>query len=504
MNSPSPAPEPGQHRNWTRRLVNVIVALAVIAVAAAAFVFSYDGVHAVALLGGMSPRLARYYPGLFDAVLVIACVAAIMLRDGRWWARLWAWLVFIVLLAAIGATDVLHAAGYTLRHRPTEGVVAAAPVVAVLLAFSLLLTLLRQPRTRPAVAPAVRDSEPGRPAVPASPGVHALPVAATIALPAAPAAAVPPREQAAEPVGAPAREAAQADDGPVLERPVLERPVPVRPALEPPTADRPALNGPVPDPAVSASPVTPPDGLPVLRRPAAEPSEVLTPAEPDEALTPAESVSPSLAAAPATAPEAVEEAAPEPVEETAPEPVSEAAWEPVAWEPATEPTAEPATEPVAAATEEAATEPAAELTAEPATEPVPAATEEPAAVRPGIRYAGGVSGRPGRPLVAEPEPNAGPAQARDDSADYWDGEEGEQYAGLVYTAGADTALSANGADGPQEGTAADSATGSGLPRRRPPGSNGDAPSFATAPYGSIPRLNRVRSMPAPPADDEDE
>ena len=41
---------------------------------------------------------------------------------------------------------------YTLRHRTTEGIVAAAPVVAVLLAFSLLLTLLRQSRTQRAAA----------------------------------------------------------------------------------------------------------------------------------------------------------------------------------------------------------------------------------------------------------------------------------------------------------------------------------------------------------------
>ena len=104
MNSPLPASGPAQHRNWTRRLVNVLVTLAVIAVAAATFVFSYDGVHAIALLGGVSTQLARYYPGLFDAVLVIACVAAVMLRDGPWWARLWAWVVLIVVLAAIGTT----------------------------------------------------------------------------------------------------------------------------------------------------------------------------------------------------------------------------------------------------------------------------------------------------------------------------------------------------------------------------------------------------------------
>ena len=90
---------------------------------------------------------------MFDALLVIACAAAVVLRDGRWWARGWAWLVVIVVLGAIGATDVLHAANYTLRHRTTEGVVAAAPVVAVLLAFSLLLTMLRQ--TRPQASDAL-------------------------------------------------------------------------------------------------------------------------------------------------------------------------------------------------------------------------------------------------------------------------------------------------------------------------------------------------------------
>jgi hypothetical protein len=116
-------------------------------VAGAAFVFSYSGVRAVALFGGVSVQLARYYPGLFDAVLVIACLA-VLLRDGRWWARLWAWVVIVAVLGAIGSADVLHAMNYALRHRPTEGIVAAAPAVAVLLAFSLLATVLRQSRTQ--------------------------------------------------------------------------------------------------------------------------------------------------------------------------------------------------------------------------------------------------------------------------------------------------------------------------------------------------------------------
>src|SRR5450756_2468786 len=82
-----PAPsQSGQRSNWSRLLANFAVALVVLAVAAATFVLSYSGVHAIAIQGGVSVRLARIHPGLFDAVLVIACVAAVMLRDGRWWA----------------------------------------------------------------------------------------------------------------------------------------------------------------------------------------------------------------------------------------------------------------------------------------------------------------------------------------------------------------------------------------------------------------------------------
>ena len=157
-----PQPQTAPGRSWLHRLANVVVAIVVLAVAAGMFVFSYPGVHAIARQGGVSGQLARFYPGLFDALLVIACVAAVMLRDARWWARCWAWLVALVVLAAIGVTDVLHAVSYGLRQRPTEGVVAAAPVVAVLLAFSLFLTMLRQSRPQPPTRTPVRAGS-GRP-----------------------------------------------------------------------------------------------------------------------------------------------------------------------------------------------------------------------------------------------------------------------------------------------------------------------------------------------------
>jgi hypothetical protein len=383
MNSPHPAPG----RNWTRRLVNLLVALVVIAVAAATFVFSYNGVHAIALLGGVSTQLARYYPGLFDAVLVIACVAAVMLRDSRWWARLWAWLAIIVLLGAIGVTDVLHAMDYTLRHRPTEGIVAAAPVVAVLLAFSLLLTLLRQSRTQApqAIAGVPLDNVPALPAAPVVP---------PMALPAAPLAE-----------GSPAPDAAQADEEPLL-----------------PFADVPE----VPREA------TPQQVTAQAAHPATEPNEVIAPEVP------------------------------------------------------------------AFAAQTARDDPA------PPTVQVPALTPEPPTRSLGIRYAGnGVPGMAGNPQPTKS--GASPAaQAEPTSQDYWEAEEDEQFAGLVYPARGEDRADIDDADEGDADDVNDAEAEGSAARDTPPELDDDAPPFATAPFASVPRLNRVRSMPIPPDDEEDE
>jgi hypothetical protein len=410
MNSPLPASVPAQRRNWSRLLVNVLVALVVIAVAGATFVFSYDGVHAIALLGGVSVRLARYYPGLFDAVLVIACVAAVMLRDGPWWARLWAWVVIVVLLAAIGTTDVLHAMNYTLRHRPTEGIVAAAPVVAVLLAFSLLLTLLRQSRTH------VREA-----IGPAPPGVPALPAAVTvpIALPAAPATASPSASAKAPTEALPVlvEDTLPADVPPTREDPVLANATEEPNAWEVPTREVPAAEGPaVEGPAAEG---------PAAEGPAAEgPAAEKTPAR-DEPAPPTVQV-PALSAEP---------------------PPGEAA-----------PTRGPQ----------------------------------------GIRYAGnGVPGMAGKRQADERDATQ--------DADYGEPEEAGQFAGLVYPAREDHPDAAGDADDSDDvnDDSDDTETDEPGPRKDPPELDDDAPPFATAPFAPVPRLNRVRSTPTPPADDDE-
>ena len=131
----------------TLRLVALIAAIAgVILLAALAFVLSYGGIHALARQAGMSASMARLFPIIFDAMLVVSCVAVLLLRGAGWWRRGYAWLITLVLLAAVAAGDAVHAAGTHLPHRPAAITAAVLPWVLLLLAFSLLLSMLRQYR----------------------------------------------------------------------------------------------------------------------------------------------------------------------------------------------------------------------------------------------------------------------------------------------------------------------------------------------------------------------
>ncbi len=129
-----------------RLLALITVIAGVLALAAAAFVFSYAGVHRIALAAGVPARLARFYPALLDAVLVVACAAALALRGARWWTRWLTWLSIIALVALVGAVDAVHAMGIKLPRRPVEASVAVLPWVLLLLGFRLWLSVLRQPR----------------------------------------------------------------------------------------------------------------------------------------------------------------------------------------------------------------------------------------------------------------------------------------------------------------------------------------------------------------------
>jgi len=128
------------------------VAAGVGLLAAAAFVLSYAGIHAVALYAGVPPRLARIYPLIFDAMLVVACAAVLSLRGAGLPSRCYAWLSMLGLIVMGAAADTLYATGTRLPHKPTAAVVAIIPWALVLIGFGLLLCMLRHARLRQAAA----------------------------------------------------------------------------------------------------------------------------------------------------------------------------------------------------------------------------------------------------------------------------------------------------------------------------------------------------------------
>ncbi len=143
MASASAAAE--NHRGL-RALALGAVIVGVLALAVAAFLLSYSGIHALALAAGVSPSMARLYPMIFDAMLVIACAAVLSLRGAGLAARVYAWLSLLVLLAAAAGADALDATGTKLPHRPTAAAAAIIPWALVLIGFGLLLTMLRHAR----------------------------------------------------------------------------------------------------------------------------------------------------------------------------------------------------------------------------------------------------------------------------------------------------------------------------------------------------------------------
>lgn len=197
------ASHPGDVQRALRSLAFAAVIIGVLVLAAAAFALSYSGIHAIALAAGVSPALAKLYPVIFDAMLVIAAAAVLSLRTASFATRCYAWLCLLLLLFAAAGADALHATGNSLPHQVAAATVAIIPWALVLLGFGLLLVMLRHARlhrARPAQARA--DAVP-RTAAPPATAALPVPVPAAAAPPtAAPPAAAP--ATAAPPVPVPA------------------------------------------------------------------------------------------------------------------------------------------------------------------------------------------------------------------------------------------------------------------------------------------------------------
>jgi hypothetical protein len=189
-----------------RAVALTAVSAGVLVLAAAAFVLSYSGIHAVARQAGVSATLARGYPVIFDALLVIACAAVLSLRGAGAVSRFYAWLSLIVLLGATAGADALHSTGTAVPHRTAALAAAIIPWILLLIGFGLLLAMLRHFRLHRAAAPApalTREARrpAGPPALPPGPTQAArpaqLPEPSPAPEPAAPAPPAAPPESAA-------------------------------------------------------------------------------------------------------------------------------------------------------------------------------------------------------------------------------------------------------------------------------------------------------------------
>jgi hypothetical protein len=204
--SPARAAQPAGSLRALRFLALTAVIVGVLGLAAAAFELSYPGIHAIALVAGVSPALARLYPLIFDAMLVVASAAILSLRGAGAATRCYAWFSLLLLLCAAAGADALHATGSKLPHRGAAATAAIIPWALVLLGFGLLLAMLRHARLRRAQAVEARASAAPPAAVPATRPAAAVVPAAVVPAAVVPAAVTPPAAApaAAAPAVAPA------------------------------------------------------------------------------------------------------------------------------------------------------------------------------------------------------------------------------------------------------------------------------------------------------------
>jgi hypothetical protein len=145
---PASTTQPPDASRALRAFALIAVCVGVAALAAGTFVLSYAGIHALALEAGVAPRLARGYPLLIDAMLVIVLAAVLALRGAGLPSRLLAWITLLAVLAAAAGADALHATGHKLPAQAAAVTIAVVPWVLVFLGFVLLLAMLRHARLR--------------------------------------------------------------------------------------------------------------------------------------------------------------------------------------------------------------------------------------------------------------------------------------------------------------------------------------------------------------------
>ncbi len=248
---PVPQVGPGRDAGRVLRVLALIaVAIGLAAVTAAACALSYSSIHYLATAASVSPRLARLYPLIFDALLVLAGCSVLALRGAGLVSRVYSWLCLLVLLAALAGGGAVRAAAVKVPHRLAGILAAVIPWALVLIGFGLLLALLRYARIRrlgQQPAEAGQDGEPAELVVIGS--ATAPPDRA-----AGPAALVPGFTKTPATPGSPGQPAVTRTGGSPEAPTAPQAPVPAAPARATPVAAAPEWATPVPASPVPGKP----------------------------------------------------------------------------------------------------------------------------------------------------------------------------------------------------------------------------------------------------------
>jgi hypothetical protein len=150
--------EPGDSHLRLRLIALTAVVIGVMLVALAAFLFSYTGIRQIALQAGVSPGLARLYPLMFDAMLIVTCSAVLATRTAGWGTKSYVWVCLLLVVAAVAVGDALNATGVHLTGQAARATIAVVPWVLLLMGFGIWLVMLRHWR-RVRVAEGVTGAE---------------------------------------------------------------------------------------------------------------------------------------------------------------------------------------------------------------------------------------------------------------------------------------------------------------------------------------------------------
>ncbi|MGC5016260.1 hypothetical protein ACLQ2R_36320 [Streptosporangium sp. DT93] len=165
---PTASAEPSRVAVALRRTGIAVAGVGVAALTAAACVLSFEDLRVLAVAGRAPAGLAYLYPAAFDALLVIAMIAVLLLRGGWWPVRLQAGVILTLLFAGAAAAEVATAVRMAVDERWAAVVVALAPWVILVLALWLWLLLIKHAAARRAATDAAlaARSSPVRDIVP--------------------------------------------------------------------------------------------------------------------------------------------------------------------------------------------------------------------------------------------------------------------------------------------------------------------------------------------------